>query len=129
MSVSAQKITSYSDKSLILAALHFIKRHTAWMAECLDSGYSVLYTVTTFGSTEFLIAAFQTVFMARLCMAKHCRETGHDFFLLQLKQTPFLLQFLCFQMLNAPPIFLFLLLAPLLLQRGTCNCFHKTSCN
>ncbi len=51
------------------------------------------------------------------------------FFLSQTKQTPFLLHFPCFQPANTPPIFCQLLLAPLVLQRGTCNCFHKISNN
>ncbi len=42
---------------------------TACMTECLDSSYTILYTVTTFGSAKILVVAFWTVFMARLCTA------------------------------------------------------------
>ncbi len=55
--------------------------------------------------------------------------TSHVFFFLsQIKQTPFFLHFSCFQTLNVSSIFFYpLLLALLILWRGTHNCLHKTS--
>ncbi len=87
------------------------------------------YSIALFGQdVHFLI------YMATHCTVwKHiismCSLAVYFFFLLRMKQTPFLLHFPCLRTLNTPPIFLSALPAPLILQRCMCNCFHKTSNN
>ncbi len=51
------------------------------------------------------------------------------FLLSRTKLTPFFLHFPCFQTLNVAPIFLSASSCSFVLQRGTHNCFHKTSYN
>ncbi len=50
-------------------SFHYIVKWWVCMGKCLDSSYTVLYTVTTFSSAKFFIVAFRTVLMARLCIS------------------------------------------------------------